>query len=198
MTDSQFNDMNAHSLITYILENHHTYVKSSIPMLEQFSKKVVSYHGGEYDELVKIAALLKGLFVELLSHIEKEENILFPNILDLQKIGKDDKEINPKSESNQNLIIAMIYEHENALKVLGSIKNISNDYAPWGNACKTTIAYFAKLKEFHEDLLQHIHLENDILFPKVEELIKELTGKDKDSESNELRGELSDLDDELF
>ena len=199
--NQKYDNLEINELITHILENHHTYVRENIPILEQFAKKVVASHGDSNPELVKIKKLVTILINELQPHMEKEENILFPNIFNILDFHDNNihENINdPALNTAKNLIIAMIYEHENAVGVVGKIRQTSDDYTPFEGACKTTEAFYFKLKEFQDDLFQHIYLEDEVLFPKVENLISEITGVNSDAESEELNTELDDLDDELF
>ena len=144
-------------LIDYIIQNHHVFVKESIPQIEELLDKVCAIHGEDHIELAEIRDDFNDLARELLSHLEKEEEILFPAI--------------KKSVSNaallKNPILAMEHEHHVAGSLLKSIRQLSNDYTVPRDACATFRILYKKLEEFDQDLMQHIHLENNVLFKRV-------------------------------
>ena len=134
----------------------------------QYAAKVAKVHGHHYTEVVKINHLFNEVAKELAVHMKKEELILFPFI---KKLAKADKEgviaAIPHFGSVNNPIKMMEEEHENAGDIFKEIKQLSNNYTPPKEACNTFKALYAKLDEFEQDLHQHIHLENNILFPKA-------------------------------
>jgi regulator of cell morphogenesis and NO signaling len=199
--NQKYDKWEINELISHILESHHAYLRENIPVLEQLAQRVATSHGDANPVLIDIKRLVGVLIHELQPHMEKEENILFPNIskiLDFHRNNSSENINDPAINTAKNLIIAMIYEHENAKGVVKKIRQKTNDYTPFEDACKSTKAFYLKLKEFQDDLFQHIYLEDEVLFPKVEKLIENLTGKSISAESEELNTELDDLDDELF
>lgn len=166
----RFETWNLALLIDFIVQNHHQYVRKSIPEIEELLDKVCSVHGSEVPSLNTIREDFKSLAAELLAHLPKEEEILFPAIksLLLQSIGTTKKSIIP---ANLNApITVMEHEHESAGNLIKSIRALSNRYSPPSFACPTYQMAFRKLKEFDDDLMQHIHLENNILFPKAQSI----------------------------
>ena len=164
--EKNYNKMSVNALIKHIIETHHKYVKEKIPTIKDFAKKVSKVHGKNYPETNLIYHLFLRLSDELLDHINKEEEILFSKI----KILVDktySKSVFFSYGTISNPIKMMEMEHENAKKVLKEIEELSNKYNSPPSACNTYKALYNSLKEFQDDLHIHIHLENNILFPKV-------------------------------
>lgn len=162
-------------LTDHIINIHHAYVAENIPLLLQYSNRVVKVHGHHYTELHEINDLLTVVAGELSAHMKKEELILFPFIKKLVKAKSEGADI-PDTHFGtvDNPIKMMEAEHEEAGEILRKIAKLSNNYTPPPGACNTYRAFFAKLDEFEQDLHQHIHLENNILFPKTLQLEKEM------------------------
>ena len=158
-------------LMIYIENVHHTYVRESLPIISQYANKVAKVHGHHYEEVVKINQLFHEVANELTSHLQKEEQILFPFIKQLVEADKTkSKNISASFGSVNNPIRMMEHEHENAGDVFKEIAELTNNYTPPKEACNTFKALYAKLEEFEQDLHKHIHLENNILHPKAIEL----------------------------
>ncbi|OIQ39377.1 MAG: iron-sulfur cluster repair di-iron protein [Bacteroidetes bacterium MedPE-SWsnd-G1] len=163
-------------LVDHIQNIHHTYVEESIPILLQYANKVAKVHGHHYAEVVKINELVKEVAQELAAHMKKEELILFPYVKQLVLAKNENKKtIKPHFGSVDNPINMMENEHETAGEIFKEIADLTNDFTSPANACNTFKALYAKLQEFEQDLHQHIHLENNILFPKSIKLEKQLS-----------------------
>lgn len=162
-------------LTDHIINIHHAYVAESIPLLLQYADKVKRVHGHHYHELHEIEELLIEVAGELSAHMKKEELILFPFVKKLVKAKNEGSEL-PETHFGtvDNPIKMMEAEHEEAGELLRRISKLSSQYTPPAGACNTYRAFYAKLDEFEQDLHQHIHLENNILFPKTLQLEKEL------------------------
>ncbi|WP_288955681.1 iron-sulfur cluster repair di-iron protein [uncultured Polaribacter sp.] len=155
-------------LVDHIENIHHTYVAENTPLVLQYAAKVAKVHGHHYAEVIEINKLFMAVAQELASHMKKEELILFPFIKQLVKADREGLKANvPHFGTVNNPIAMMEDEHENAGDILKEIKKLSNNYTPPEGACNTFRALYAKLEEFENDLHQHIHLENNILFPKA-------------------------------
>lgn len=162
-------------LMIYIENVHHTYVRESLPIISQYANKVAKVHGHHYEEVVIINQLFHEVANELISHLQKEEQVLFPFIKQLVTAKKEgSKNITPPFGTVNNPINMMEHEHENAGDVFKEIARLTNNYTTPTEACNTFKALYAKLEEFEQDLHQHIHLENNILHPKAIELEQEL------------------------
>jgi len=154
-------------LIDHILNIHHTYVEQNIPILIQYANKVAKVHGHHYSEVIEINELFMEVAQELTSHMKKEELILFPYVKQL--VNSKKKGVSPKTPhfgTVNNPIQMMENEHESAGDIFKTIAKLSSNYTPPEGACNTFKALYSKLEEFEQDLHQHIHLENNILFPK--------------------------------
>ena len=156
-----FKDWTPEFLVDYITNVHHSYVKENLGIIQEFATKVASVHGEHAQETIEISTLFSTLSDELTSHLEKEETILFPAI----KAKAADSSI----QFDKNVISILEDEHDNVGTIIKRIQELSNNFTPPEWACNTYKALYHKLDEFINDLYQHIHLENNILFPKVKE-----------------------------
>jgi len=170
-----FNSWSLDFLADYILATHHKYVVNSLPMLYELTRKVARVHGDRHPELLEIASHFNNVAEELSSHMQKEEHILFPYIKELYNAKVAGSKISPPPFGTiQNPINMMEAEHVAVGDEFETIKTLSNNYTLPVDACTSYRVLFSKLEEFEKDLHQHIHLENNILFPKAIELEKEL------------------------
>lgn len=155
-------------LADYIEKTHHRYVESHIQPLLQFLDKLCKVHGGNHPELFEIFENFQASAGELTAHMKKEELVLFPFIRKMinNKLSQQDTE-KPHFGSVQNPIAMMMQEHDNEGVRFRKIAALTNNYTPPADACNTYRVAFSLLKEFEADLHKHIHLENNILFPKA-------------------------------
>ena len=155
-------------LVNYILEKHHTHTKVEMARLEPLAAKVVSAHGANHPELLKIRELMRQLFDDLKPHMFKEEQILFPFILDLDNSRMQNRPAPfARFGSVSNPIRMMMIEHDTAGEILREMRNTATDYAVPADACISYKTFYGALEAFEQDLHQHIHLENNVLFPKA-------------------------------
>ena len=168
---SNFDAWDLTFLIDYIVNTHHKYVEENIPLLLEYASKVANVHGHHYSEVIKINDLIIALAKELAVHMKKEELILFPFVKQMDLADKNKFKLgSPHFGTVSNPIEMMENEHENAGDIFKSISKLTNNYTPPEEACNTFRALYAKLEEFEMDLHQHVHLENNILFPKSKRL----------------------------
>jgi regulator of cell morphogenesis and NO signaling len=151
-------------LAEYIVNEHHSYVRESIPVLRAFTQKVARVHGGACPELVDIAIHFDAVAREMEAHMASEERVVFPRI---KALADNVRSSQVGDRSLRELIDDMESEHEEAGMLMREIRKLSADYRPPEWACNTYRAAFAKLEEFEEDLHRHVHLENNVLFPKA-------------------------------
>lgn len=174
-------DYNAWSidlLADYIEKTHHRYVSEKTPILLQFLDKLSRVHGAKHPELLLINELFKGCSGELAQHMKKEELILFPFIKKMVHATLSDELIElPHFETIQNPIAMMMHEHDAEGVRFRKIAELTNNYTPPADGCNTYKVTFAMLEEFEQDLHKHIHLENNILFPKAAKLEKDFTAQ---------------------
>lgn len=158
-------------LCATIVETHHAYIRAELPRLRQLAQKVVSRHGGSHPELKQIQRLVETAGEDLLQHLNKEEVVLFPYITNLER---NLKSCGPRSlgcfGSVRNPIGMMTAEHEAAGEAMAEIRKLSHDFNPPEGACPTYRGFYAALADFERDLHRHVHLENNILFPRAIEL----------------------------
>ncbi|MBX2923136.1 MAG: iron-sulfur cluster repair di-iron protein [Chitinophagaceae bacterium] len=152
-------------LADYIEKKHHRYVTGRIAEIQPLLNKVVKVHAGQHPELTEVERLFNESAGELTAHMKKEELILFPFIRKMAAAG--DSPVHAPFGSVQNPISMMMHEHNNEGERFRKIADLTNQYTVPGDACNTYRVTFALLKEFEEDLHLHIHLENNILFPKA-------------------------------
>jgi regulator of cell morphogenesis and NO signaling len=158
-------------LADYIENTHHTYVRESLPALTEYTTKIARVHGQRHPELVAVAQHFAAVAAELTSHMPKEERILFPYIRQLNQAAKAGTTMErPGFGTIQNPINMMEMEHEAAGNSMEAIRELTGGYTVPADGCTTYRLAFAKLQEFEADLHEHIHLENNILFPKALEL----------------------------
>lgn len=162
----QYDSWDPGFLADYIQQVHHRYVRENGPILESLAEKVANRHGAEHPELHEMVKTVKQLMSDLYNHLAKEENTLFPLIKQLEREG------NRGNMAVVDPIQRMEAEHEDAGDELRTLRQLSKDYTLPLNACNSYRHLFHKLEEFESDLFQHIHLENNILFPKAIELEK--------------------------
>jgi regulator of cell morphogenesis and NO signaling len=155
-------------LIVYIVERHHTYTRDQMTRLEPLADKVIGAHGANHSELLAIRDLLRQLFDDLRPHMFKEEQILFPFIVELEQSVLQNRPapFAPFGAVN-NPIHMMMMEHDTAGDILRELRKLSGDYKPPADGCISYQTLYQALEAFEHDLHQHIHLENNILFPKA-------------------------------
>ncbi len=146
-------------LADYIVNTHHSYVKKVLPDLRSYAAKVARVHGAEHPELLDIHQLVENLNTELSEHLVKEEQLLFPYIKEIVSARP--------TGSIESPVAMMETEHEMAGRDLEQIRALSNNFSLPEDACATYSLLFRMLEEFEDDLHIHVHLENNILFPKA-------------------------------
>jgi len=159
-TDSQehvnWEERSSMEIISFIVDHYHRPLKTALPRLEELGERVLRAHGERHgDQLEPLGRLVQELSGELTAHMAKEERVLFPAILaDNQRVlGQP--------------IAAMEAEHRDAGEKLEQVRRLTNDFTLPEDACNTFRAYWEELSSLDRELKQHIHLENNILFPRV-------------------------------
>ncbi|MBA0086242.1 MAG: iron-sulfur cluster repair di-iron protein, partial [Acidobacteria bacterium Pan2503] len=158
-------------LTKHIRERHHQYVRDSIPRLRALLKKIREKHGGRHRELGEIEKLFGDVAREMLMHMQKEEQILFPFIDSLERAANGNGAVEPPFfQTVKNPIYSMMKEHDSAGELVRQIRAASGGYKAPTDACTSYRAAYQGLEEFEKDLHLHVHLENNILFPRAVEL----------------------------
>ena len=162
-------------LVDYIERTHHNYIKGKVPILLKYLEKISEVHGERHPELIEIYDLFLHSAMDLKMHLNKEEYILFPFIRQLAEHEKSGQHIEPGHFGTvQNPIEMMKEEHVKEGERFDTISKLSGGYAVPEDTCDTYRVAYSMLNEFEEDLHKHIHLENNILFPKAIQLEKSL------------------------
>ena len=165
-------------LADYIEKKHHRYVETTIPVLKQYLSKLCKVHGKRHPELFDINEHFNTSAGELAIHMKNEELLLFPWVRKMVKAEQQKEPLDrPHFGTVKNPIAKMMQEHDNEGERFRIITELTNDYMPPPDACNTYRVGFSLLKEFEEDLHRHIHLENNILFPKAEILEQKFVSK---------------------
>lgn len=158
-------------LVAHINSTHHKYTREEIARLGPLFDKVVSVHGKNHPELQNVRAAFRGMAQELTTHMMKEEAVLFPYIVRMEEaVIQKEPVLPPPFGSVQNPVAMMMHEHDSAGDALRTMRQASAGYTPPGDACISYQTLYKALADFEKDLHQHIHLENNILFPRAIEM----------------------------
>ena len=172
-TESETRDWNSaplSELVAYIVTKHHAFTREQLPWLNQLLVKVCS-HREHHPELRNLEVIFRGLEVELIGHMLKEEHILFPYIEALETAVANGETVpTPLFGTVRNPVRMMMQEHDDAGEALRGLREVSSNYQVPADGCITFRMLYQALEEFEKDLHQHIHLENNILFPRAAEL----------------------------
>jgi regulator of cell morphogenesis and NO signaling len=153
-------------LIGYILATHHVFTVEEIERLTPLMAKVVTRHGDGHPELFELQALFSELTDSLIPHMRKEEHVLFPFIVELERAEKAKLPAPvPHFGTVKNPIRMMMAEHDTDGERLKKMRDITGDYSLPEGACPSFTALYAGLEDLERDLHRHIHLENNVLFP---------------------------------
>lgn len=175
-SDRDYNKWNLDFLADYIVNIHHGFVSDSVKPLTDLADKINRVHGGAHPELAKIQEHVIALLDEMVAHQQKEETILFPFIKQMVQCEKEAKPFKYAPFGTiENPVEMMKDDHNAAALHIHAIEKLSNGYRVPDDACESYKLYYHKLKEFDDDLHQHIHLENNILFPKAIAMEKNLS-----------------------
>jgi regulator of cell morphogenesis and NO signaling len=171
----RFNSWDLGTLAAYIVANHHGFVRESLPALRAHTQKIATVHGARHPELLEVAALIENVADEMDSHMMKEEQILFPYITELAVAARGDS-AHPSAPFGtvRNPIRMMEMEHESVGDALARIRLLTGDYRAPEDACATYRVCLQELDAFERDLHEHVHLENNLLFPKAARLEAEV------------------------
>lgn len=151
-------------IVRYIVVTHHAYTRTTLQTVGELAAKVAQRHGAHHPELLSIARLVGALTDDLMPHMMKEENILFPYFEQLSDGGDVPA---PFFGTARTPIQMMMAEHDAAGEKIAEIRAASNDFNLPADACTSYTVFYKMLGELEEDLHRHIHLENNILFPRA-------------------------------
>ena len=169
--DAALKDMSLTGLIGHILEKHHKFTYAEIENLPALMDKVARVHGENHPELETLQSLFTDLCDDLAPHMYKEEQVLFPYILDLEARQLNGLSVQfPPFGTVKHPINMMMTEHDSVGDILREMRSVSKDYELPDGACPSYTGLFSRLEALELDLHQHIHLENNLLFPKAAEM----------------------------
>lgn len=152
-------------LIDHIVTKHHAYLRTELPRLSQMGEKVARVHGERFTWLPKCHRTFEGLRAELEQHMMKEERVLFPMIKELENANG---EVSLHCGNLNAPISVMEHEHDNAGQAMITLRRLTSAFVPPEDACNTFRAWLHGLAELETDLHQHIHKENNVLFPRAQ------------------------------
>ncbi|HLP71975.1 MAG TPA: iron-sulfur cluster repair di-iron protein [Bacteroidales bacterium] len=161
-----FNEWEPGFLCDYIVNVHHVFVRNTLPELMFYTNKIAKVHGENHPELYEVADLFSQVNNELAPHLTKEENILFPAVKEFHKSGSEKSASVIKNEMEN-----ISAEHESAGAAMDKINFLTDGYSVPEDACNSYRLALTMLEKFEDDLHTHVHLENNILFPKTLEKI---------------------------
>jgi regulator of cell morphogenesis and NO signaling len=158
-------------LLAHIRSTHHVYTREEIARLGPLFDKVCSVHGKNHPELLRLREVFSGLAEELTTHLMKEEMVLFPYILRMEEaVVAKEPVLPPPFGTVRNPVAMMRNEHDGAGSALRNMREVANGYAAPPDACVSFQTLYQALAAFEADLHQHIHLENNVLFPRAIEM----------------------------
>ena len=158
-------------LIGHIHDKHHVFTKTELTRLEDLINKVCIAHGLNHPELIQLKVLFETLCAELGAHMRKEEVVLFPFVIGMEDAVRNSRPfVTPPFVTVANPVRRMMIEHDHAGDLLRKMRQLTFDYTTPSNACLSYKTLFEALDGLEKDLHQHIHLENNILFPRAVEL----------------------------
>lgn len=169
-----YDKLSLSQLAEYITAIHHQYVKKEMPAIAMYLQKIASKHGGRHPEMLKVFEVFIALKEELDVHIQKEEVVLFPRIKEMENQLTSGNRPNVHISYLKSPISMMEQEHDHAGAAMSEIRKLTGDYSLPDDACTTYKLSFEALQAFELDLHQHVHLENNILFPKALALFKKM------------------------
>jgi regulator of cell morphogenesis and NO signaling len=165
-------------LIQHIVRTHHRYVRQQLPGLLAIGQRIVENQGERAEKLNRLLTLLKELQTEMLSHIEREEEVFFPYVAQLD--GDERLAHRPSSGSFRGLaetVLAMTKEHESTVRLIDELESLIHDVLQPVPACAGCAALLAALRAFKQDLDRHIQLEDQLLFPRAVQLESTVRGR---------------------
>lgn len=168
-------------IIGRILEHHHAYVREALPLIANYVTRLVAVHGERHPELARVAAEFAQLRLGLQQHMLKEEQVLFPYIRELEATESTGRPLPPSPFGTvENPIRMMERDHQDAGEEMRIIRELTGGYAAPADGCTTYRVALAELERFERDLHEHVHLENNVLFPKAVALEGRLQGRRSD------------------
>ena len=155
----------------YIVNTHHAYLKENDEQIAAYARKIAAVHGAHHPEVIRIAAIFDKIAADMTAHLKEEEEVFFPALkrVDAARISGNTPDAGDRKTIRLSLL-TLHREHEEIGDAVHTIRDLSKGYTIPDDVCNTFTVTYRKLKEFEDDLHKHVHLENNILFPKASEL----------------------------
>lgn len=163
------------SLVGHIIDHYHGGLRAELPRLEQMGRKVLAVHGAGHPEIAPLVSTLLELKGEMEEHMAKEEGVLFPIVLGLRAAAASGVRRQGPTPPLKAILGAMEAEHEDAGSALARMRELSAGFEPPAEACNTFRGLYHGLAELESELQQHVHLENNVLFPRALALERSLS-----------------------
>lgn len=160
-------------LCDHIVATHHAYLNTNNSVIAHYTKKTADAHGGNHPEVIEIAEIFAKIVADLTGHLQEEEELLFPLIKKIETVRKSSMLIDASDRTALGSSLEKLaQEHDEIGAEIHAIRHLSKDYAIPDDACNTFVVTYKKLQEFENDLHKHVHLENNVLFLKAEQLLR--------------------------
>jgi regulator of cell morphogenesis and NO signaling len=155
-------------LADYIVNTHHTYLKENTGQIAAYARKIAEVHGAHHPEVVEIAAIFDKVATDMAAHLREEEEVFFPAVKRVEATPKAGTVSEAKDiETIKRSLETLSREHDEIGEATHRIRHLAKGYAIPDDGCNTFRVTYQKLQEFEDDLHKHVHLENNILFPKA-------------------------------
>ncbi len=155
-------------LADYIVNAHHSYLKENLEQIAVYARKVAEVHGANHPEVIEIARIFDKIATDMATHLREEEEVFFPAIKRVDAARKSGTEPEMKDLAAIGDSLGKLDEEHNEIgEAVHAIRALSKDYTVPDDACNTFMVTYRKLREFEDDLHKHVHLENNVLFPKA-------------------------------
>lgn len=155
-------------LADYIVNAHHSYLKENLEQIAVYARKVAEVHGANHPEVIEIARIFDKIATDMAAHLREEEEVFFPAVKRVDAARKSGTEPGTKDLAAIGDSLEKLDEEHNEIgDAVHAIRALSKDYTVPDDACNTYMLTYRKLREFEDDLHKHVHLENNILFPKA-------------------------------
>ena len=172
-TDANYSSLGQAQLVNHIVTTHHAFTRAEIARLSKLIERVVAAHATRHPELLSVQNVFGNLADDLVPHMVREENVLFPYIAKIEaSVAAGSSCPMPPFVTVQNPIRMMLFEHDLAGELLRELRRMTSDYTPPADGCISYKALYSALENFEQDIHQHIHLENNLLFPRAVEMEK--------------------------
>src|SRR6185437_7399413 len=187
-SSKDWSDKSLASLMEHIVDTHHVFCRREVTRVALLSKEAIDNQGKDHPELKRIHDLFFQMSRDLLMHLLKEEQTLFPYIAKVEaEVARDASVSWPPFGTVENPIRMMVLEHVKTDDELNQIRDLSNNYTPHEGACNSYSSLYKSLAAFDRDMQRHIHAEDNLLFPRAVAMEEQACAEKKTTEANSTR-----------